>query len=595
MFDVSVKWCRVVSCLVAATLLASCAVGPDFHEPAAPETERYTAEPTALRTASTDARDGQSQHLEPGRDLPADWWSLFRSPALDALMAQALANNPNLQSTIASLRAAKEAVYAQEGKFLPLVGYDFNPTRQQSAAVLSAPLATGTPPQTFNLFTNQVQVSYVFDVWGLNRRTVEQLQALADIQGFQVEAAYLTLTSSLAGAVINEAALRGQIDATNEIIALNKKALDILHQQFNTGYASRNDVALQEAALAQEEATLPPLRKALQQNRDLITALTGGYAGAQEPRAIFKLDNLQLPTDLPVSLPSQLIAQRPDIRAAQEQLHAAGAQVGVATANMLPTFAINGNLGTINTVLTGLLSPANAFWLVGGNATQTVFDAGTLLHTLRGAQGTYEAAAWSYRNTVVGAVQNVADSLRAIQNDAEALKAARDFERAAKISYDLAQQQMQTGYANILVLLTAQQTYLQAVIQVVQARAARLSDTVLLYQALGGGWWNRPVPPVEKILNTDTDQAAILVDAHYAPPGAAPSQDTGQDTSQDTSPLHALAALFKGKTEPAVQTAAAAPVASPAASAPTPPANAAPVEQSAPITTTAAAQAGVQQ
>jgi hypothetical protein len=177
--------------------------------------------------------------------------------------------------------------------------------------------------------------------------------------------------------------------------------------------------------------------------------------------------------------------------------------------------------------------------------------------------------------------------LRAIQNDAEALKAARDFERAAKISYDLAQQQMQTGYANILVLLTAQQTYLQAVIQVVQARAARLSDTVLLYQALGGGWWNRPVPPVEKILNTDTDQAAILVDAHDAPPGAAPSQDT----SQDTSPLHALAALFKGKTEPAVQTAAA----SPAASAPAPSATAVPVEPSPPTTTTAAAQTGVQQ
>jgi len=595
MFDVSVKWFRVVSSLVTAALLTSCAVGPDFHEPAPPETERYTAEPTVLRTASTDAGNGQSQHFEPGRDLRADWWTLLRSPALNALMRQALANNPNLQSTIASLRAAKEAVYAQQAKFFPLVGYDFNPTRQQSAAVLSPPLSTGVSPQTFNLYTNQVQVSYTFDVWGLNRRTVESLQALADTQGFQVEAAYLTLTSSLAGAAITEASLRGQIDATNTIIALNRKMLDILRQQFNTGYASRNDVALQEAALAQEEATLPPLRKALQQNRDLIAALTGAYAGAQEPRETFKLDGLQLPTDLPVSLPSQLIEQRPDIRAAQEQLHAAGAQVGVATANMLPTFAINGNLGAMNTALGGLLLPANAFWLVGGNATQTLFDAGNLLHTLRGAQGTYEAAGWAYRNTVVGAVQNVADSLRAIQNDADALKAARDFERAAKISYDLAQQQMQTGYANILVLLTAQQTYLQAVIQVVQARAARLSDTVALYQALGGGWWNRPVPPVEKILNTDTGQAATLVDAHYAPD--APSA-TGWFSNGG--PLQALAAVFNGKSsdKPATQTAATSPAAaspiasSPAASAPSAGSQAEASNQSG---TTSVAQSGVPQ
>ena len=498
-----------ISCLVAATLLTSCAVGPDFHAPAAPDTERYTAEPMALRTASSDARDGQAQHFAPGRDLPADWWTLFHSPALNALMAQALANNPNLQSTLASLRAAKEAVYAQQAKFLPLVQANFNPTRQGSPAVLAPPLATGTSPQTFNLYTAQLSVSYVFDVWGLNRRQVEQLQALADVQGFQVEAAYLTLTASLAGAAINEAALRGQIDATDEIVALNKKALKILRQQFNTGYASRNDVALQEAALAQEEATLPPLRKALQQNRDLIAALCGAYASAP-PHAGFRLDTLQLPADLPVSLPSQLIAQRPDIRAAQEQLHAAGAQVGVATANMLPSFSINGNAGAMQTVIGQLFAPGSQFWLIGGNVAQTVFDAGTLLHTLRGAQDTYEAAAWSYRSTVIGAVQNVADTLRAIQNDADALKAARDFERAAKISYDLAQQQMQTGYANILVLLTAQQTYLQAVIQVVQARAARLADTVLLYQALGGGWWNRATAPIEKILNTDTGQSAIL-------------------------------------------------------------------------------------
>jgi NodT family efflux transporter outer membrane factor (OMF) lipoprotein len=492
-----------------AISLTGCAVGPDFVHPAAPEVDRYTKEPLAQHTSSSAAPDGQSQRFSSGRDIPQEWWRLFKSPRLNALMAQALQNNPNLQSALATLRANKEAVYAQEGKFFPLVQYNFNPTTNRTSAAL-APIPASNA-NIYNLYTNQVIVGYTFDVWGLNRRTVESLQALADTQRFQVEAAYLTLAGNIAVAAINEASLRGQIDATNQLISINTKMLDILKRQFNTGFANRNDVALQEAALAQALATLPPLRKALQQNRDQISALAGVYT-SQEPRETFKLDDLKLPLDLPVSLPSQLIEQRPDIRAAQEQLHSASAEVGVATANMLPSFTISANAGYMNTVLTGLLSPANAFWTVAGNATQTVFDGGTLLHTLWGAQATYDAAAWSYKSTVVGAVQNVTDSLRAIQNDADALKAAQASERAAKISFDLAQQQMQTGNANILILLTSQQTYLQSVIQVVQARAARLSDTAALFQALGGGWWNRAEPPAEKFLDVSTGQSVPLAE-----------------------------------------------------------------------------------
>ncbi|MGA8649033.1 MAG: efflux transporter outer membrane subunit [Xanthobacteraceae bacterium] len=509
--DQSGRWLNVAGSAVAAALLASCAVGPDFFHPAAPETSRYTKEPLTPRTSSTDAPTGQPQHFIEGRDIPQEWWLLFRSPALNALVERALKNNPSLQQAIATLRASKEAVYAQQGHYLPLVQANFIPERQQSAAALSAPLSTGVAPQTFSLYTAQVLVSYSFDVWGLNRRTVESLQALADNQRFQVEAAYLTLASNVAVAAITEASLRGQIEAALEIIAINKKMLDILRKQLQTGYANRNDVALQEAALAQVEATLPPLRKALQQNRDLLAALTGAYA-SEDPRETFKLADLKLPIDLPISVPSQMIEQRPDVRAAQETLHAASAGVGIATANMLPTFTITGNPGYVSTMLAGLINPANGFWIIAGNATQTLFDGGILLHDLRGARATYDAAAWGYQSTVVGAVQNVADSLRALQNDADSLKAARDFERAAKISLDLAQQQMQTGYANILILLTAQQTYLQAKTQVVQARAARLSDTAALYQALGGGWWNRMEPPTEKVLDVGTGQAATLVD-----------------------------------------------------------------------------------
>jgi NodT family efflux transporter outer membrane factor (OMF) lipoprotein len=511
---VAVRWpFASTAALAAVSLLTSCAVGPDFRVPAAPATERYTIEPLKPQTSSTDAPNGGSQHFVTGRDIPQEWWTLLRSPRLNALMVQAINNNPNLQATMATLRAAQEAVYAQDGKFLPLVQINFNPTRQRSPATLAPPLSTGAAPQTFNLFTAQAQVSYAFDVWGLNRRQVESLQALADNQRFQVEAAYLTLTSSIAGAAITEASLRAQIDATNQIIALNTKMLDILRHQFNTGYANRNDLALQEAALAQAKATLPPLRKALAQQHDLLAALAGTLP-SEGPYGTFRLADLQLPADLPVSLPSQLIEQRPDVRAAQEQLHSASALVGVATANTLPNFTINANGGYINTVLASLISPANQFWLLAGNVTQTVFDAGTLWHQLQGAKDTYDAAAWAYRSTVVGAVQNVADALRAIQNDADALRAARDFERAAQTSFDLAQQQVQTGNANILILLSAQQTYLQAQIQVVQTRAARLSDTVALFQALGGGWWNRTEPPMQKVLDVSTGRADAVIEPH---------------------------------------------------------------------------------
>jgi NodT family efflux transporter outer membrane factor (OMF) lipoprotein len=500
-----------VAALAAATLLSACAVGPDFLHPAAPDADRYTKEPLTPRTSATDAPTGQPQRFVPGRDIPQEWWTLFKSKSLNALIERSLNNNPNLQSAIATLRAANQAVYAQEGHFFPLVQANFNPTRQLTAGAISPVLGSAANP--FNLYTAQVLVSYTFDVWGLNRRTVEELKALADNQRFQVEAAYLTLASSVAVAAINEASLRGQIDATNELIAINTKLLDLLQRQLKEGYANRNDVALQEAALAQVKATLPPLRKALQLQRDALSALIGVYPN-QEPRETFKLANLQLPLDLPVSLPSQLIEQRPDIRAAQEQLHAASAAVGVATASILPNLTIGANAGYASTALPGLISAPNLFWQLAGDATQTVFDGGILLHELQGAKDTYHAAAWSYRGTVISAVQNVADALRALQNDADALKAARDFERASKISFDLARQQMQSGNANILVLLTAQQTYLQAVIQVVQARASRLADTAALFQALGGGWWNRAAPPPEKTLNVGTGAVTPVVDRH---------------------------------------------------------------------------------
>jgi NodT family efflux transporter outer membrane factor (OMF) lipoprotein len=350
---VAIRWLANTAALAVSMLVTSCAVGPDFAHPAAPEISRYTREPLAAPAAAS-LPAGQRQIFVEGRDIPQQWWTLFRSPALNALIERALQNNPNLQSTIATLQAAKQAVYAQEGKFFPLVQANFNPTRQRTGRVLS-PVLSG-PANIFDLVTAQLTVSYTFDVWGLNRRTVESLEALADVQRFQVEAAYLTLTSNLVVAVITEASLRGQIDAIVKIVASVSKMRDTLKQQLDKGYANGSDFAAQEAALAQAKATLPPLRKALAQQHDLIAALAGGYP-SDGPRQPFTLAALHLPADLPVSLPSQLIEQRPDVRAAEEQLHSASAQIGVATANMLPTFTINGDAGFINTALAHLLAP----------------------------------------------------------------------------------------------------------------------------------------------------------------------------------------------------------------------------------------------
>src|SRR5215469_304412 len=433
------RWCgSLAAAMGAAALLTSCAVGPDFLQPAPPATERYTREPLRPTTAATDVPKGRAQRFVQGRDIPQEWWRLFKSRPLNRLIEA----NPNLQAALSSLRASQEIVHAQEGKYFPLVQGNFNPTRQRQTEVV-APLLNCPPlcNNPFDLHTAQLQVTYTFDVWGLNRRTVEALQAQSDAQRFQVEAAHLALTANVVVAAITEASLRAQIDATNQLIALNRQARDTLQRQLDLGFANRSDLAAAEAQLAQIQATLPPLRKALQQNRNLLAALAGGFP-TTEPHEFFRLDALQLPHDLPVSLPSQLIEQRPDVRNAQELLHAASAQVGIAIANQLPSFTINANAGYMSDVLAHLISPGNLFWVVAGNVTHPLLDGFTLLHQERAAKAAYDQTAWLYRAAVVGAVQNVADALRALENDAEALRAARDFERAAKISYDLARQQL---------------------------------------------------------------------------------------------------------------------------------------------------------
>jgi NodT family efflux transporter outer membrane factor (OMF) lipoprotein len=484
---------RARACLLAigvGALAPGCAVGPDFERPATPEVEGYAREPLPAETAKADVAGGETQRFMQGLDIPGQWWTLFHSEALNALIDQALKNNPTLPAAEAALRLAWENVYAGQGAFFPTAVASYSASRNKTATGVVFTAASSGPP-FFTLHTAQVVVAYAPDVFGGTRRQVESLMATAEFQRYQVEATYLTLTANVTAAALQEASLRGQIAATQEIIKIETQALDILRKQFELGQVAGGDVAAVEATLAQAEATLPPLRKQLAVQRDLLTALIGRLPG-QEPAVKFELAALQLPQDLPISLPSKLVEQRPDIQSAEAQLHAASAQIGVAVAAQLPQFTLTANAGTTaNQIGQLFMTPGTAFWTVAGNVAQTIFDAGTLLHKKRAADAAFDEAAAMYRSTVITAFQNVADVLHALQSDAETLKAAYAAERAAFKSLEIARRQLQLGAIGYLGLLTSENIYQTALIALVQARASRFADTAALFQALGGGWWNR--------------------------------------------------------------------------------------------------------
>jgi NodT family efflux transporter outer membrane factor (OMF) lipoprotein len=476
--------------LLALILLSGCEVGPDFARPAAPAVEGYTPEPLAQQTSSAEVAGGAAQRFVQDLDIPGQWWTLFHSEALNSLIEQALKNNPTLPAAEAVLRQAWENVYAAQGAFFPTAVVSYSPSRNKTATgVVFTSASSGKP--WFTLHTAQVVVTYAPDVFGGTRREVESLVATAEFQRYQVEATYLTLTSNVVAAAVQEASLRGQIAATEDIIKIQTDSLGILRKQFELGQVAGADVAAVEATLAQAQATLPPLQKQLAVQRDLVTALIGRLP-SQEPAEKFELAALQLPRDLPVSLPSKLVEQRPDIQSAEAQLHAASASIGVAVAAQLPQFTLTGNAGTTANQINQLfITPGTAFWTFAGNVAQTIFDAGTLLHKKRAADAAFDEAAATYRSTVITAFQNVADTLQALQSDAETLKAAYAAERAAFKSLEIARRQLQLGAITYLGLLTAQNTYQTALIALVQAQAARYADTAALFQALGGGWWNR--------------------------------------------------------------------------------------------------------
>lgn len=478
------------SSLILSLLAAGCTVGPDFKKPAAPDVASVLPASAPTKTMSAAGPAGGAQQFVSGQDIPAQWWTLFHSRPLNDLIEQALKANPTLTAAQAALKQARENTIAQKGAFFPQLSAGVSATRSLTPTAAVSPAGPTSNPY-YSVITPQLAVSFVPDVFGANRRAVESLQAQADNARFQLEATWLTLTANVVTGAIQEASLRGQIAATEGTIKAETELLAILQKQYGLGQVSQADVAAQEAALAQAKLALPPLRKQLDVQRDALIALAGRFPD-KELEASFRLADLKLPADLPVSVPSKLVEQRPDIRAAEENLHAASAGIGQAVAARLPQLNLTAGIGNSAGAVSGLFTPGTNFWTLGAGLTAPIFSGGTLFHRQKAAEAAFEQAGAQYKSTVISAFQNVADSLYALRADADALAAANASEQAASKSLALVRKQLELGQVAYLAVLNAEQTYQQARIALVQAQATRLSDTAALFQALGGGWWNRP-------------------------------------------------------------------------------------------------------
>jgi len=482
----------LVATAFVSTAIAGCAVGPDYRRPAAPAVASYTAEALPAGTAAAPGIGGAEQRFVPGGEISARWWELYRSQALDRWIREALANSPTLGAAEATLRRAQEFRRARFGDLLPGVDGSVNASRQKPSGASFG--AANLQVNPFTLYNASVNVSYTLDLFGKTRRELEALQAQVDFQGFQVEGARLTLTSNIVTAAFQEASLRGQLQATRDILSTQEELLAMVEKQFELGGIARTDVLAQRAVLAQSRAALPPLEKRLAQTRHLLAVLAGRFPGNAADLPEFDLKDFQLPEELPVSLPSSLVRQRPDIRSAEELLHAASAAIGVATANLYPQITLSGQYGTTALQAGDLFRPGTAVWGVGAGLLQPIFHGGALEATRRAEVAGFDQAAAQYRETVLQAFRDVADVLLALEFDAMALKAQSDAETAALATLDIARKQVRYGATSYLSLLNAQRQYHLARILLVQAQAVRFADTAALFQALGGGWWNRENP-----------------------------------------------------------------------------------------------------
>jgi NodT family efflux transporter outer membrane factor (OMF) lipoprotein len=471
-----------------AVALSGCAVGPNFVRPAPPNLQGYTASPPPAGFASTTGAGNQRVHL--GQEISAEWWDLFHSPALDSVVRDALAGSPTLAAAQAALAAAKENVAAARGSFFPQVDVAASLERSRASALRSGSGPSGGRSggaPTTNLYSVGPTVSYPLDVFGGTRRKMEQQQALADFQGYELAAAYLTLTGSAVTEGMTIASVRAQIQATEEVVAEDERNLSLVRQEFEAGKVARTDVLSAETQLASDRTALPALQQQLSSARHALSILTGRSPAQWSPPA-FALPEFTLPPDLPLSLPSVLVRQRPDILAAEAQLHADSAAIGVATAQLYPNITLSASLAQEALTAGSLFNGVNTFWSLAAGLTAPLFHGGTLEAQRRAAIDTYRASLATYEQTVLQAFQQVADSLQALAHDAEAVDAERQVLDVASAALDLQRQSYAAGKTNILQLIDAERSYQQARLGSARAEAQRLLDTAQLFVALGGGW-----------------------------------------------------------------------------------------------------------
>ena len=471
-------------CLAAAALgLSGCAVGPDFVRPEAPGVTRYTPGPAPRTTV---AAAGRAQTFTEGARIAADWWRLFGSPKLDAIVAQSLADNPTLQAAEASLRRSQDNLRAGYGVFFPSIDAGAGVGRERSNP---AALGSSQPASVFNLLTLSASVSYTLDVWGGNRRALEGLGAQVEADRVTVLGTYLMLSGNAVNAVIAQAAYRAQIQATRDLVTFEKQQIHVAEAQVQAGTVPQSNVLSLRSQLASTEAGLPALQLKVDQADHLLAVLAGRTPGEYAPVPV-ALGEISLPTDVPVTLPSELVRQRPDILLAEAQLHAANAQIGVATAAMLPSLTLSAGYGVASNTPGTLLSATSSLWNVGAGITAPLFRGATTWYQRKAAIDAHEQATALYRQAVLAAFQQVADTLRALEHDAEALRAQQEAVDTAEEALKLVQFNYEAGIATYLQVLVADGQYLQTKQGYLQAVAQRLQDTVALYVALGGGWWN---------------------------------------------------------------------------------------------------------
>lgn len=477
-FPVTRRWrtWAIRGSVLTALQIGGCAVGPDFAPPAPPPVERYTPQKAES--------PGAGQRFREGAEIPARWWTVFASPRLDELIDEAIAASPTLEAAEAAIRAADFNAAAAAGAWFPQLALNSGSTYNLSSGDATNSTLLQTP---FSYFTKQVQVSYTLDVWGATRRQVESLGAQRESLVYLKQAAQMMLAANIARAAIEEAMLRDEIAATRRIVALEEERLGLLERQLAYGAIASPEVLSQQTALTQALQTLPGLESRLAQQRNRLTALAGRYP-SREIEATFELSRLALPRDLPVSLPSQLVKQRPDIKTAEANIHSASALVGVAVAARLPNVTLTAVGGTSAFQLAQLFAPGTGFYTLAGAVTQPAFDGFALLDKQRAAEALLQQAEAQYREVALKAFENVADSLRALQSDAHAVASARAAEATSKLYLDKVRFRLKQGDVSQLVVVDAQRAVLNATKTRIEAEAQRLADSVALFVALGGGW-----------------------------------------------------------------------------------------------------------